>query len=84
MTNNKDWFGDMLTKYLSVSEVARRIGAKPKDISDLFYSRKLRDDLCPIVAGRRLIPVDYVLTICAVLRRHGRLTVQESNDEQVD
>jgi hypothetical protein len=42
--------------YLSVSEAARRLGAKPKDISDLFYRRALRDDLCPIVAGRRLIP----------------------------
>ena len=57
---------------LSVSEAARRLGAHPKDISDLFYRRELRDDLCPIVAGRRLIPESYLGVIRAALRRHGR------------
>ena len=61
-----------MEKQLSVSEVARRIGAAPKDISDLFYRRELRDDLCPIVAGRRLIPESYVDVIVMVLKRHGR------------
>ena len=41
--------------YLSVSEVARELGAKPKHISDLLYQRELHDDLCPIVGGRRLM-----------------------------
>lgn len=58
--------------FLSVSEVARRIGATPRDISDLFYRRMLRDDLCPVVGGRRLIPDSYVDTIRAALRRAGR------------
>ena len=58
--------------YLSVSDVARRLGANPKDISDLFYRRELRDDLCPIIAGRRLIPEGYVEEIDRVLSRHGR------------
>lgn len=57
---------------LSVSEVARRIGAKPKDISDLFYQRELRDDLCPIIAGRRIIPESYLDMIRMALKRHGR------------
>lgn len=57
---------------LSVSEVARRIGANPKDISDLFYRRELRDDLCPIVAGRRLIPESYIPVIEVALKRHQR------------
>ena len=61
-----------MERQLSVSEVARRIGAKPKDISDLFYRRELRDDLCPIVAGRRLIPESYIDVIDMVLKRHGR------------
>ena len=39
--------------HLSVSEVARRLGANPQDISALFYKRKLRDDLCPIAALRK-------------------------------
>ena len=62
-----------MEEQLSVSQVARRIGAKPKDISDLFYSRKLRDDICPILAGRRIIPESYIDTIIRVLRRHKRL-----------
>ncbi|MBN1341748.1 MAG: hypothetical protein JXQ73_03665 [Phycisphaerae bacterium] len=59
-------------KHLSVSEVARRLKARPRDISDLFYRRRLRDDLCPIVGGRRLIPESYVETIAAELARSGR------------
>jgi hypothetical protein len=60
---------------LTVSDVARRIGARPKDISDAFYQRRLSDERCPIVGGRRLIPPDYVPTIEAVLRQLGRLEV---------
>jgi hypothetical protein len=59
-------------KALSVSAVARRIGANPRDISDLFYSRKLRDDLCPVVGGRRTIPANYIELIRAALKRAGR------------
>lgn len=58
--------------HLSVSEAARRLGARPRDISDLFYRRLLRDDLCPIVAGRRLIPPDYLDCIAQALRRERK------------
>ena len=58
-------------KHLSVSEAARHLGARPRDISDLFYRRRLRDDLCPIVAGRRLIPEDYLEVIASALRQSG-------------
>lgn len=64
--------------HLSVSDAARRIGARPKDISDLFYRRVLRDGLCPIIAGRRVIPEDYLDMIVAALRRAGRPIVQEA------
>ncbi len=57
---------------LSVSEAARRLGANPKDVSDLFYRRRLRDDLCPIVAGRRLIREDHLEIIEMALKRAGR------------
>ena len=57
---------------LTVSDAARRLGAKPRDISDLFYRRELRDDLCPIVGGRRLIPPTYLPVIEMQLRRNGR------------
>lgn len=58
--------------HLSVSEAARRLRARPRDISDLFYRRRLRDDLCPIVGGRRLIPEDYLDMIADKLSRSGR------------
>jgi len=58
--------------YVCVSEAARRLGAKPKDISDLFYRRALRDDLCPIVAGRRLIPEHCLSVIEMAWKRAGR------------
>jgi hypothetical protein len=67
---NAEWNPAM--SYLSVSEAARRLGARPKDICDLLYRRALRDDLCPIVAGRRLIPEDYLEIIEMALRRAGR------------
>ena len=51
-----------------VSEVARRIGANPKDISDLFYQRKLDGNRCPIIGGRHLIPKDYIPEIRAALQ----------------
>jgi hypothetical protein len=57
---------------LSVSQAARHLRARPQDISDLFYKRQLRDDLCPIVAGRRLIPEDYLPLIESALKRNGK------------
>ena len=60
-------------RMLCVSDVARSLGASPRDISDLFYRREFRDDLCPVMAGRRMIPEDYVDMIAMGLRRHGKL-----------
>jgi hypothetical protein len=70
---------DPMIHGLSVSDVARQLGANPKDISDLLYRRELRDDVCPIVAGRRLIPTDYLAEVEAALRRHGRLREKEAS-----
>jgi hypothetical protein len=56
-----------------VSEVARRLGACPKDITDLLYRRKLDDGQCPVVGGRRLIPETYIGAIEQALRDAGRL-----------
>lgn len=65
-------------QHLTVS-VARLLGVRPRDISDLFYRRVLRDDLCPIVGGRRLIPPSYVSVIAAALRRAG-LVLGKANE----
>jgi hypothetical protein len=61
--------GGNVPELLSVSTAARRLGARPQDITDLFYKRQLRDDLCPIVGGRRVIPLDYLPLIEAALKR---------------
>ena len=63
--------------YLSVSDAARRLNASPKDISDLFYRRQLRDDLAPIVGGRRLIPEELLEPIRMALKRAGRPVARE-------
>ena len=61
-----------MRKFFAVSDLARRLGVKPRDVSDLFYRRELRDDLCPVIAGRRLIPAEYLSEIESALRRHHR------------
>ena len=56
---------------LSVGDVARILHVRPAQITQLFYERRLRDDLCPIVGGRRLIPRSCVAVIAMELRRKG-------------
>lgn len=57
-----------------VSEVARRYGVRPRDVSTLFYERVLSDERCPVVAGRRLIPEDYLPEIETALRARGLMS----------
>jgi hypothetical protein len=66
--------------FLSVGEVGRKIGANPKDITDAFYRGLLRDDIAPIMAGRRMIPESYLPMVEMVLRRLGKLHRQEVSD----
>ena len=67
----------MTSSYVSVGEGADELTQtlgqtiRPRWITDLFYQRELRDDLCPIIGGRRLIPRDYLPVIAMALRRHG-------------
>lgn len=77
VTNAGALIKDSAMEQLSVSEAARRLGARPRDISDLFYRRQLSDERCPIVGGRRLIPENYVHRIAAALRRAGRPVAQD-------
>jgi hypothetical protein len=58
--------------YMTVSDAARRLDANPRDISDLFYRRQLRDDLAPIVGGRRMIPEEMLEVIRLALKRNGK------------
>jgi hypothetical protein len=68
--------------FLTASGAAERIpGAKPKDISDLVYRRKVNTSRCPVIAGRRLIPTDLLGEIEAALRSSGRLPSVTKTEE---
>lgn len=57
--------------YTTVGIVAKRLGVMPWQIAYQFTAGRLRDDLCPVVSGRRMIPEDYVDQIAAALKRQG-------------
>src|SRR5262245_26191499 len=57
------------TGTLTVSEVARRLGCRPRDISAVFYDRELSDAACPIIGGRRRIPTALIPAIEAALAK---------------
>jgi hypothetical protein len=57
--------------------VARRLGVRPRDISDLFYQRRLSDEICPVVGGRRLIPEHYLPTIAKAVQGRQVHTASE-------
>ena len=71
---------------MTVSDVARELSGRlgmdvgPRDITDLFYKRLLRDDLCPVVGGRRLIPRDYLPEILDVLRARGVIPLRSGEE----
>jgi hypothetical protein len=69
---------------LTVSDIARRLGVRPRDVSELFYNRKVKDDDCPIMAGRRLIPESYVDVIAMALRRGGKLSTKGNDNEHAN
>lgn len=56
---------------LSVRDAASRLRVRPRQITSAFYDGLLRDDIAPIVGGRRIIPESYLETIAMVLRRRG-------------
>jgi hypothetical protein len=55
----------------SVGDLARMLNVTPAQISQLFYGRHVRDDLAPVVAGRRIIGAEAIPTIAIALRRRG-------------
>ena len=69
-----------MSNYLTVSDVVRELGIRPRDVSDLFYQRRLDDAECPVIGGRRLIPSSYVPFIRATLQASR----EAPEDAQVD
>jgi len=57
---------------MSVSEVAARLGVRPRDVSDCLYGRHVPDEVAPLIGGRRLVRADALDTVAAALRRAGK------------
>jgi hypothetical protein len=56
-----------------VGEAARRANVRPQVLTNLFYRGVLDGRVCPVVAGRRVIPAEYLPVLLSVVReRLGR------------
>lgn len=60
-------------KLHTFAEVARTLGCKPRDISDLKYARQLDTDRLVPVGNNHLVPDDYLPTLQALLAVHGKI-----------
>ena len=60
-------------QFLSVGHAAKLLGVAPKVISDALYRGAIRDDLAPVLAGRRLIDQAAIPVLEMALRRAGKL-----------
>lgn len=58
---------------MKVSDVARQLGCAPTAVTQLWYQRKLPDNLAPVVRGRRDIPPDAIPQIREALAKCGKL-----------
>ena len=63
---------------MTPSEVARRLGCSPVDVTQVFYRRMLPDGLAPIERGRRQIPETALEQIRETLAAAGKLPEQAS------
>jgi hypothetical protein len=65
---------DYLTVSDAANELEQRLGlvVPPRVVGDVLYQRALPIDRCPIRSGRRLIPLDLLDAIEAILRERGR------------
>lgn len=57
---------------VGVGEAARLLGEPPGRISNGFCRAWFDLGRCPLVAGRRLIPEDYLPALAAILRHRRR------------
>lgn len=60
----------MNVPFLSLSDVARRLGVSPRVVSDLFYQRRLDDSRRVLVGNQRLIPEEYLPQVEEAVRAY--------------
>jgi hypothetical protein len=72
---------DPWTASEAARELSKRLGRfiPPRTISDLLYTGKVDDNLCPLVGGRRLITADGLSAIEALLRQRFEAPVPEGD-----
>ena len=56
---------------ITVGECGQLTGVNGRTLARLFYDRVLDADRCPVVSGRRQIPIEYVPAIRLELERRG-------------
>lgn len=61
--------------FVGVADAARRIGARRVDVSKVIYDGAIREDLAPLVGGRRLVRVDALEQVRAALVRRGKVLI---------
>jgi hypothetical protein len=59
--------------FTTVSELADKLGVRPRDISDALYQRRVDVSCIPLVSGRRVIPREQIPAIRRALEATGRL-----------
>ena len=57
--------------FFNLVQAARKIGCRPRDLSDGFYTGRLSDLHCEYVAGRRYIRAEQITAIAAILKRRA-------------
>jgi len=70
-----------MQRYLTVSEAARKLGVRPRAISDLFYQRRLADDFAQIIGGRRLIRLEDLEIIRSALIHADQLDTDRKTQD---
>jgi hypothetical protein len=58
-----------MAEHFNLGQAARKIGCRPRDLSDRFYDGRLTDQHCQFIAGKRFIRADQLPAIAAILRR---------------
>ncbi len=70
-----------MERTLTTGQVAAQLGVRPKLITDLFYAGRLRENVCPVQSGRRLIPENYVEEVARALRTAGKLPLHANHEK---
>lgn len=61
-------------KVFTITEAAKKVGCRPRDISDLLWAGALDESRLVQIGIRRTIPADYLPEVRDVLLARGKIT----------